>query len=101
MPFTISPAVMVTETDQTQIVGAVSSTVAAFAGDFQWGPCYTPRLIDSEQALVQTFWKPNDRVATDFFTAWNFLNYGDSLQLVRICNTTANTAKNACSANST
>jgi hypothetical protein len=104
MPFIISPAVAITETDLTTIVPAVSVTVAAIAADFQWGPCYKPMLIDSEQTLLSTFWKPNDRTFVDFFTADNFLQYGNALQTVRIVNTTnANTAlqgRNACSANS-
>jgi hypothetical protein len=104
MPFYMSPAVGVTETDLTTIIPAVSTTSAANVGDFQWGPCYEPIVIDSEEPLISTFWKPNSRNYVDFFSAWNFLNYSNSLYNVRVVNTTnANTslqAHNACDANS-
>lgn len=104
MPFLVSPGVSVQEIDLTTIVPAVSTTEGALAGDFRWGPCNVPVLVDSEKELVKWFWTPNSRVSDDWFTAWNFLNYGNKLYVVRVVDqdnaTTSNRAKNATSANS-
>lgn len=104
MPFMISPGVNVTEIDLTTIIPAVSTTEAALAGDFRWGPCNVPILVDSEKTLVRWFWEPNTRVSDDWFTAWNFLNYGNKLYIVRVVDqnnaNTALRAKNATSSNS-
>lgn len=104
MPFLVSPGVSVQEIDLTTIVPAVSTTEGALAGDFRWGPCNVPVLVDSEKELVRWFWTPNNRVADDWFTAWNFLNYGNKLYVVRVVDqdnaTVGNRAKNATSANS-
>jgi phage tail sheath protein FI len=104
MPTLLSPGVSIVEIDLTTIVPAVSATSAAFAGDFAWGPCYTTQLVDMEASLIRWFSYPNNRNAQDWFTAWNFLNYGNSLYVSRVVNTTsANTAqqaRNATTANS-
>lgn len=104
MPFQVSPGINVTEIDLTTIIPAVSTTEGALAGDFRWGPCNKRILVDSEQELIRWFWKPNSRVADDWFTAWNFLAYGNRLYVTRVIDQdNANTAlrgKNATSANS-
>lgn len=83
MPFQISPGVNVSEIDLTTIIPAVSSTTGAFAGHFKWGPVGTRVLVDSETTLVNNFGVPNGNTATDFYTAANFLSYGNALYLVR------------------
>lgn len=104
MPFQVSPGINVTEIDLTTIVPAVSTTEGAYAGDFSWGPCNERVLLDSEQELVRWFWIPNNRVATDWWTAHNFLDYGNKLYVVRVVDqNNANTslrAKNATASNS-
>lgn len=104
MGFQISPGVLVREIDLTTIIPAVSTTEGCLAGDFRWGPCNVPVLVDSEQELVKWFWTPNTRVSDDWFTAWNFLNYGNKLYVTRVVDqdnaNTALRAKNATSANS-
>lgn len=104
MPYLISPGVIANEIDLTTIIPAVSTTEGAIAGDFRWGPCNVPVLCDSEEELVRWFWTPNTRVADDWFTCWNFLNYGNKLYVVRVVDqnnaNTALRAKNATSANS-
>ena len=42
MAYALSPGVTVVEKDFTSIVPAVSSSVGAFAGAFQWGPVLYP-----------------------------------------------------------
>ena len=93
MPFQVSPGVNVSEIDLTTVVPAVSTTDGAIAGHFAWGPADNRVLVSSEDALVQTFSKPNANTADDFFTAANFLAYGNSLYVVRVVENT--TAKNA------
>ena len=83
MAFQLSPGVLVTEKDLTLIVPSVSTTAGGFAGAFQWGPVDEVTTIDSEVALVERFGKPNDTTYKSFFTAANFLSYGNNLQLVR------------------
>jgi len=84
MPFQISPGVNVTEIDLTTIIPAVSTTTGAFAGHYSWGPAGIRVLVNSEDTLVNTFGKPNSNTATDFFTASNFLAYGNALYVSRV-----------------
>lgn len=89
MAFMLSPGVLTTEKDFTNIVPAVSSTAGAYAGVFSWGPVLDPVTITSENVLVQRFGKPNDYNFQSFFTAANFLSYTNNLLLVR-ADTTGN-----------
>jgi hypothetical protein len=96
MAFQISPGVSVSEVDLTTVVPAVSTTAGGYAGQFQWGPASKRILISNETGLVNTFGKPDGNTATSFFSAANFLAYGNNLQVVRAANTvsyngTANT----------
>ena len=99
MPFQLSPGVAVVEKDFSSIVPAVSSSVGAFAGVFQWGPVLDPVTIASENALVQRFGKPNDNglVHSSFFTAANFLSYTNNLLVVRADSTNAKNAVSSAS----
>ena len=93
MAFQLSPGVVVTERDLTSVVPAVATTAGGFAGAFQWGPVDQVVTVDSENQLVERFGKPNDTVFKSFFTAANFLSYGNNLQVIRVVNKA--TAKNA------
>lgn len=88
MPFQVSPGVNVTEIDLTTVVPAVSTTEGAIAGVFRWGPVDKVVLVDSETTLVNRFGKPSNFNAETFFTAANFLSYGNKLYVVRSANTT-------------
>jgi hypothetical protein len=83
MAFQLSPGVNVTEKDLTTIVPSVASTNAGFVGLFNWGPCNKRILVDSENNLVQLFGTPDDGNAEWWFSAANFLGYGNNLQVVR------------------
>jgi hypothetical protein len=93
MGFQVSPGVVVTEKDLTTIVPSVSTTDGAFVGAFTWGPLNEIVLVGDENLLVKKFGKPDNNTATSFFTAANFLAYGDKLRLVRVAEETV--AKNA------
>jgi len=92
MAFQLSPGVLVTERDLTSIVPAVATTAGGFAGAFQWGPVDEVTTIDSENELVAVFGKPNDDTYESFFTAANFLSYGNNLQVIRVVGYTAKNA---------
>jgi len=83
MPFQVSPGVNVSEIDLTTVVPAVSTTEGAIAAHLSWGPVNQRVLVDSEDRLVNIFGKPNSNTATDFFTAANFLAYGNALYVSR------------------
>ncbi len=84
----LSPAVRTREFDLSNIVPSVSTTEAAYTGQFSWGPVEERTLIESGNELVNTFWKPNNNNFEDFFTASNFLDYGNQLWLVRMVDDT-------------
>jgi len=83
MAFQLSPGVLVTEKDLTSIVPAVATSTGAYAGAFQWGPVDQVTTVESENRLVEIFGKPNDTVFKSFFTAANFLSYGNDLKVIR------------------
>ena len=93
MAFQLSPGVLVTEQDLTSVVPAVATTAGGFAGAFAWGPVGVVTTVDSENALVTRFGKPNSDTFQSFFTAANFLSYGNNLQVIRVVNQA--TARNA------
>ena len=92
MAFQLSPGVNVTERDLTTIVPAVATTNAAFAGLFQWGPADQRILVDSTNNLIALFGLPDDNNYDYWFTAANFLGYGNSLTIARVVD---GSAKNA------
>jgi hypothetical protein len=83
MAFQLSPGVNVTERDLTTIVPAVATTNAGMVGVFDWGPVNQRVLVDSENNLVKLYGTPNDDNYEWWFTAANFLGYGNNLQVVR------------------
>jgi hypothetical protein len=91
MPFQVSPGVNVSEIDLTTIVPAVSTTEGAIAGVFRWGPIGKAILVDSEDKLAARFGKPDSSNPETFFTAANFLAYGNKLYVSRAANTTDTT----------
>jgi len=93
MAFQLSPGVLVQEKDLTQIVPAVATSAGAFAGAFQWGPVNQVTTVSTETNLVTYFGGPTDTTYQSFFSAANFLAYGNNLKLVRIVN--EGVAKNA------
>lgn len=94
MPFQVSPGVNVSEIDLTTIVPAVSSTEGAFAGVFKWGPIEDRILISNEDELATTFGKPNANNFETFFTAANFLAYGNQLYVSRAASNSYNAVAN-------
>ncbi len=92
MAFQVSPGVLVQEKDLTRIIPAVSTSIGAFAGKFSKGPMDDIISISSEQELVSTFGKPDSTNFEDFFSAANFLQYSNSLRVVRVQNSSVSNA---------
>jgi len=83
MAFQVSPGVLVTEKDLTNIVPAVSTTSGGIVITAEKGPVDEITTISSENELVDIFGKPNANNFEEFFTAANFLGYGNNLKVVR------------------
>ena len=92
MAFQVSPGVLVQEKDLTRIIPAVSTSIGAFAGKFSKGPLDDVTSISSEQELVTKFGKPDSTNFEDFFSAANFLQYSNSLRVVRVQNSSVSNA---------
>lgn len=87
MAFQVSPGVQVKEIDLTNVIPAVSSSIGAIAGAFQWGPVGEVRTVSSEKDLVNLFGAPNDDTYKYFMPAAQFLRYGSALRVVRTAGT--------------
>ena len=87
MAFQVSPGVLVQERDLTRIIPAVSTSIGAVAGEFRKGPLDEIVSISSENDLVETFGEPDSNNFEVFFTAANFLQYSNSLRVVRASQT--------------
>jgi hypothetical protein len=92
MAFQLSPGVNVTERDLTTIVPAVATTNAAFAGLFQWGPANQRVLVDGVNNLIALYGLPDDNNFAYWFSAANFLGYGNSLSISRVVHPLAKNA---------
>ena len=92
MAFQLSPGVAVTERDLTTIVPTVAVTNAGMAGLIEWGPAEKIVIVSTVQELSAEFGLPRDGNYQWWFTAANYLGYGNNLRIVR---TVADAATNA------
>lgn len=83
MGFQVSPGVQIQERDLSTIIPSVATTPAGFVGQFRWGPANFRTFVTSENDLVQLFGAPDINTFPSFFSAANFLQYGNNLQIVR------------------
>lgn len=91
-----SPGVQVREIDLTTVIPGASSTIAGYAGVFNWGPIGTPVLVSDEDELGLLMGQPKasfsttasdaNLVATSFMTASSYLAYSDGLRVSRVAN---------------
>ena len=97
MAFLVSPGVQVNEIDLTNVVPAVATSIGAIAGAFEKGPVSSIVNITSEEELVKIFGKPqsSSNQFETFFTASNFLQYSDSLKVVRAESAVLNAGANS------
>ena len=94
MAFQVSPGVLVKEIDLTNVVPAVATSIGAITGVFKKGPMEQIVPIGSEQELVEYFGKPDSNNFETWFTAANFLQYGNALRVVRVNNGARNAVAN-------
>ena len=94
MGFQVSPGVMTQEIDLTNVVPASATSVGAVAGAFAKGPMNQVTTIESEKQLIEIFGQPNNSNFETWFSAANFLQYGNNLKVVR-AETGARTATSA------
>ena len=87
MAFQVSPGINVSEIDLTTSVPALATTVGGFGGVFRWGPVGKFVLVDSENTLTNRFGKPTSDNYETFYTAANFLSYGNALYVSRAATT--------------
>ena len=83
MAFQVSPGVLVPEKDLTNIVPAVSTSIAGLVVVSEKGPMDEITPISSELEYVEKFGKPTSSNFEYFFSATNFLQYGNALRVVR------------------
>ena len=83
MAFQVSPGVLVTEKDLTNVIPAVSTSSGGIVITAEKGPIDEITTISSENELVEIFGKPNANNFEEFFCAANFLGYGNNLKVVR------------------
>ena len=83
MAFQVSPGVLVTEKDLTNVIPAVSTSAGGIVITAEKGPIDEITTISSENELVEIFGKPNSSNFEEFFCAANFLGYGNNLKVVR------------------
>ena len=83
MAFQLSPGVLVQETDLTNIVPAVATSIGAMVIISEKGPVDEIVTVSSEKELVEQFGEPNGSTFEYFYTAANFLQYANTLRIVR------------------
>jgi len=83
MAFLVSPGVLVTEKDLTNVIPAVSTSIGGAVIISEKGPMEEVTLISSEQEFIRVFGKPDVNNFEYIFSATNFLQYGNALKVVR------------------
>ena len=87
----VSPGVQVKEKDLTTGIRAGATSIGAVAIHATWGPVTTTAdsvvTIQDEPQLVEIYGKPDGTNFEYWFSAANFLAYGNTLKVIRI-NTT-------------
>jgi len=94
MAFQVSPGVLLKEVDLTNVVPALATSIGGLAGVFERGPMDQIIPVGSEKELVQFFGKPNSSNFETWFTAANFLDYGNALRVIRVNNGARNAVAN-------
>lgn len=79
----LSPGVFIEEIDASTIVPSVSSSVAVFGGEFTKGPTGSFMLITSVDDLIDFYGLPTDENYNQWYQAYNFLQYGNTLYISR------------------
>lgn len=79
----ISPEVKYREIAVGQNISAPAANSSGMVGEFQTGPCFESTSITSVDNLQQVFGYPDSDTYLHYMTAWNYLQYANSLKVVR------------------
>lgn len=83
MAISMSPSVIIKETDLSTSVPQPASSITGCVGQFNKGPCLERKLITNVRSLESTFGVPTDANYIDWYAAWNVLQYNQLLYVVR------------------
>lgn len=83
MGFLVSPGVEINESDLTNVIPAVSTSIGGFAGHFTWGPVDELITVGSEKDLATAFGRPTLENSASFLTSASFLKYANALRVAR------------------
>ena len=89
MGFYLSPGVFTKETDLSQIVTAVSSSVGAVVGGSLKGPVHQRTLVTNIRDFISTFGEPDPAVSYMHYSAIAFLSVAKQLYVTRVVGTGA------------
>ena len=87
----LSPGEFSEEINASTIVPTVSNSIAVFAGQFDKGPIGDYSLITTIDDLISIYGLPSDYNYSDWYQAFNFLQYGNKLYVSRTGVTNAGT----------
>ena len=90
--FSLSPAVTVTEYNNSQYIQNLPSSKTGMVLRADYGPCNKIIPIANEGDLLYWFKKPTASNYQDWFQAWNFLQYARNLYVSRPMNLTVKNA---------
>ena len=95
MPFTVSPSISVSGKSLKAFSTNVTDVVAGFVGRFDWGPTTDNVVISSEGELYSTYGNPAASATggMDWWTAANFLSYGNAVTCRRSINYAAGASR--------
>ena len=89
----LSPGVEIKESSLQSTTSSGATGRGGMVGQFQWGPAFSITQITDEGTLIDRFGYPDSKTSSSFFTASNFLQYGNDLRVVRAVDST--TAQNS------
>ena len=83
--FTLSPGIVTNEIDASVRRPTFSlSSVGGVVGRFDWGPAMIPTIVSSETDMISIFGEPTNKNYVEWYNAYNFLQYGETLNIVRV-----------------
>ena len=88
----LSAGVFVEEIDGSTIAPTVSNSIGVFAGDFVKGPVDAYMLITTIDELILFYGLPTDSNYSDWYQAYNFLQYGNKLYISRVSSASSTNA---------
>ena len=89
MALSLSPDIQVNEKEVASRVSFEGTTPTGFCGGFRWGPVDKIVTVADTNELVSVFGEPDANTFEYFYSAWNYLQYGSNLRVVRAATSNA------------